>query len=281
MSGTSSIRNSRGCSSAISTTACTTTWWRCSFARRRRGKRPHDAVGRIAGRGDRRPRPDSVPAFHGGGAVSSRARLLSPAAGPLRQTRRLLHRRADSAGVRYSHGRPDSPIAPRDGRTARVHGGGTGRGTRRDGRGVLRVALHPGGSGCRRAARALRGRGVRERVLRRIAGGRGGLARRGLPRTARGLDGRFCWRTGERVPEEVGQHLRACFPKPEEGRWYEARLDATRWMERIAGALEEGYALTIDYGYTRAESIRFPEGTLMGYRRHMAREDVQIGRAKS
>jgi SAM-dependent MidA family methyltransferase len=87
-------------------------------------------------------------------------------------------------------------------------------------------------------------------------------------------DGRFCWRTGERVPEEVGQHLHSSFPAPEEGRWYEARLDATRWMERIAGALEEGYALTIDYGYTRAESIRFPEGTLMGYRRHMAREDV-------
>jgi SAM-dependent MidA family methyltransferase len=51
-------------------------------------------------------------------------------------------------------------------------------------------------------------------------------------------------------------------------------LPISRWMERIAGALEEGYALTIDYGYTRAESIRFPEGTLMGYRRHMAREDV-------
>jgi SAM-dependent MidA family methyltransferase len=38
--------------------------------------------------------------------------------------------------------------------------------------------------------------------------------------------------------------------------------------------LEDGYALTVDYGYTRAESIRFPEGTLMGYRRHTAREDV-------
>jgi SAM-dependent MidA family methyltransferase len=45
-------------------------------------------------------------------------------------------------------------------------------------------------------------------------------------------------------------------------------------MERIAGALEEGFALTIDYGYTRAESVRFPQGTLMGYRRHAAREDV-------
>ena len=32
--------------------------------------------------------------------------------------------------------------------------------------------------------------------------------------------------------------------------------------------------LTIDYGFTRAESVRFPAGTLMGYRRHTAREDV-------
>jgi SAM-dependent MidA family methyltransferase len=87
-------------------------------------------------------------------------------------------------------------------------------------------------------------------------------------------DGRFRWQTGERVPEETGQYLRAAFPEPEEGHWYEANLDAALWMERIAGALEDGYALTVDYGYTRAESIRFPEGTLMGYRRHTAREDV-------
>jgi SAM-dependent MidA family methyltransferase len=32
--------------------------------------------------------------------------------------------------------------------------------------------------------------------------------------------------------------------------------------------------LTIDYGLTRAESVRFPRGTLMGYHRHTAREEV-------
>ena len=45
-------------------------------------------------------------------------------------------------------------------------------------------------------------------------------------------------------------------------------------MERIGRALRAGCVLTIDYGYTRAESIRFHEGTLMGYQRHTAREDV-------
>jgi SAM-dependent MidA family methyltransferase len=87
-------------------------------------------------------------------------------------------------------------------------------------------------------------------------------------------DGRFRWRTGGAVREEVEQYLRRWFPPPEEGRWYEANLEALGWMQRIGRALESGYALTVDYGYTRAESVRFPAGTLMAYRRHMAREDV-------
>jgi SAM-dependent MidA family methyltransferase len=87
-------------------------------------------------------------------------------------------------------------------------------------------------------------------------------------------DGRFRWHTGGAVRDEVEQYLRRWFAPPEEGRWYEANLDALGWMERIGRALESGYALTVDYGYTRAEAVRFPAGTLMGYRRHMAREDV-------
>ncbi len=51
-------------------------------------------------------------------------------------------------------------------------------------------------------------------------------------------------------------------------------LEALAWLERIAAALTKGYVLSIDYGFTRAESVRFPAGTLMGYRRHTAREDV-------
>jgi SAM-dependent MidA family methyltransferase len=87
-------------------------------------------------------------------------------------------------------------------------------------------------------------------------------------------DGRCRWHTGGAVREEVEQYLRRWFPPPEEGHWYEANLEALGWMERIARALQSGYALTVDYGYTRAEWARFPAGTLMAYRRHMAREDV-------
>ena len=55
---------------------------------------------------------------------------------------------------------------------------------------------------------------------------------------------------------------------------YEVNLDALRWVERIARSLESGYVLTIDYGYIQSESVRFPQGTLMSYHRHIALEDV-------
>ena len=51
-------------------------------------------------------------------------------------------------------------------------------------------------------------------------------------------------------------------------------LEALAWLQRMAAALTKGYVLSVDYGFTRAESVRFPAGTLMGYRRHTAREDV-------
>jgi len=87
-------------------------------------------------------------------------------------------------------------------------------------------------------------------------------------------NGKFQWTAGGRPPAEAERYLRDYFPPPEDGRRYEANPGALEWIDRIAGALENGFALTIDYGYTRAESVRFPEGTLMSYRRHIAREDV-------
>jgi SAM-dependent MidA family methyltransferase len=90
-----------------------------------------------------------------------------------------------------------------------------------------------------------------------------------------GFDGEcFVWRTGAPVDAAVEDYLRRYFPDAAEGREYEANLEAVAWIERIARTLERGYLLTIDYGYTRAESVRFPAGTLMGYRRHTASADV-------
>jgi SAM-dependent MidA family methyltransferase len=87
-------------------------------------------------------------------------------------------------------------------------------------------------------------------------------------------DGSFRWQPGGEVGEEADHYLRSYYPPPEEGGWYEINLPALRWTARIASMLTEGYVLTVDYGFTRAESARFPAGTLMGYHRHTAREDV-------
>jgi len=85
---------------------------------------------------------------------------------------------------------------------------------------------------------------------------------------------RFVWREGPEPDAAAIDYVRRWFPAPEEGCWYEVNLDALRWTERIATSLESGFVLTIDYGFTRAEAIRFPAGTLMGYRRHSARDNV-------
>jgi SAM-dependent MidA family methyltransferase len=87
-------------------------------------------------------------------------------------------------------------------------------------------------------------------------------------------DGAFRWHTGDVVGANADRYLRRYYLPPEEGRWYEVNLEALAWLQRMAAALTKGYVMSIDYGFTRAESVRFPAGTLMGYRRHTAREDV-------
>ncbi len=86
--------------------------------------------------------------------------------------------------------------------------------------------------------------------------------------------GKFSWRTEGRAPADREDFIRRYFPEPAECQIYEVCLDARRWLERIAGALRSGYVLTIDYGFTRPEAIRFPSGTLMSYRSHTALDSV-------
>ena len=86
--------------------------------------------------------------------------------------------------------------------------------------------------------------------------------RRRVPRSSwsAGAERRFVWETGEPVTARSGDYLRRYFPAAEEGRSYEVNLDALAWMERIGRSLDSGYVLTIDYGYTRAESSASPRG---------------------
>jgi SAM-dependent MidA family methyltransferase len=58
-----------------------------------------------------------------------------------------------------------------------------------------------------------------------------------------------------------------------EGHATEIHLDAREWIRRIAGSLERGYHLVIDYGYLRDAYLAQSKGTLMCYWRHQAVED--------
>jgi len=85
---------------------------------------------------------------------------------------------------------------------------------------------------------------------------------------------RFAWTEGG-APD--GAHLRylKAFAQPQDdGVLVETCLPALEWLERTANTLDHGYVFLIDYGYTRREMVRFPQGTLMAYRRHTASADV-------
>ena len=45
-------------------------------------------------------------------------------------------------------------------------------------------------------------------------------------------------------------------------------------IEQIDRRIARGWIIVLDYGYTRRELIRFPQGTLMAYRRHRTFEEV-------
>src|SRR5258708_840712 len=86
-------------------------------------------------------------------------------------------------------------------------------------------------------------------------------------------EGMFQWTAGSAVEPCESHYLRRFYPPPEEGRWYEVPM-LDLWMARIGRSLDKGWLLTIDYGFTREESVRFPRGTLRSYRRHTALDDV-------
>lgn len=77
----------------------------------------------------------------------------------------------------------------------------------------------------------------------------------------------FRWVEVELTAERAGVDAPA-------GRIFEVNKAALAWLDRIAASLDRGFVLAIDYGYTEAEAARFPQGTLMTYRRHRASEDM-------
>jgi len=84
----------------------------------------------------------------------------------------------------------------------------------------------------------------------------------------------FRWLEAGRPPEEVECYRKKYLGTLSDGQIFEVNLDAFTTLDRMAGLLEDGYVLTIDYGYTTAELSRFPRGTLLSYRGHQVLEDV-------
>lgn len=54
----------------------------------------------------------------------------------------------------------------------------------------------------------------------------------------------------------------------------EVCIDAAAWFERLSHLHKSGVLLIFDYGYAAAELPRFPQGTLMAYRKHVASADI-------
>lgn len=60
----------------------------------------------------------------------------------------------------------------------------------------------------------------------------------------------------------------------EDGAWVELPVRVRDVMRAMSQGLERGVVIAIDYGITERERVRFPQGTLMSYRRHRALDDV-------
>jgi SAM-dependent MidA family methyltransferase len=87
----------------------------------------------------------------------------------------------------------------------------------------------------------------------------------------------FCWTAAKPSDERLDEYIRLYAPNLAAGQKIEVNLDALIQLETLAAALEHGYVLTIDYGYTApeiAEAKRFADGSLMSYEKHQARPDV-------
>ena len=80
---------------------------------------------------------------------------------------------------------------------------------------------------------------------------------------------------GARLDAEASAYVERYWPFIAEDGRFEIAFETLSWIDRIAQSIRSdhprsGYALLIDYGYTTAETARFPQGTLMSYRRHRA-----------
>lgn len=82
------------------------------------------------------------------------------------------------------------------------------------------------------------------------------------------------WVRGPELDAEAAAYVRRYWPVIADGDRFEIGEEALAWLDCISARMKQGRALIIDYGYTSAETARFPQGTLMSYRKHWANPEV-------
>jgi SAM-dependent MidA family methyltransferase len=95
-----------------------------------------------------------------------------------------------------------------------------------------------------------------------------------LERHVAGQDDGFVFTDAPLTSEALGAHLATVPPVPA-GYITEVNLDALAWLDAVAGRLERGWVLAIDYGLRR-EDYFAPErhtGTLRAYAGHQVSDD--------
>ena len=89
-------------------------------------------------------------------------------------------------------------------------------------------------------------------------------------------DSRFVWREAGPLRPEWQDYAMSLLPhfRGEPDVWIELPVRLRETVAKMCAPLTRGSIVTIDYGYTARELVRFPRGTLMGYRQHAAIDDV-------
>ena len=197
---------------------------------------------------------------------------------PFGKAGRLLHGRADPAGLRHPDGGAHPPALPRDGRAARIsRWSNWARAGGEMAEAFSEWRYVPVDIDCGELPESFRGVVFSNEFFDAlpvdVAVFRDGAFRE--QRVALRRTDASSGETAATVAPEVERlPARATSRRPKKAAGTKRTSTRSRGWSASRARCEAGYVLTIDYGYTRAESVRFPAGTLMGYRRHTAREDV-------
>ena len=92
-------------------------------------------------------------------------------------------------------------------------------------------------------------------------------------------EGKFVWSKGPLSTAHLDEFCREYSVELEDDQVVEVNLEIDSWLARVAGKLQAGYVITVDYGAESCDlydpSLR-PHGTLRGFSRHSFVDDVLV-----